>query len=169
MVERDTFVTIADGDQLNEGYFNKCYEFTKNSLHTNDTTTDLNVAGATPQTATKTYTVDGTQIQSYVVISSGGYAYLDELNSAQSTLTLKIETSVKNAASWTIRNNKNLLYFRSGDDIEIGTTVNGNLLYVPTQDEIDDGLDIKLTITSSGGSIGRYPTYTNIQVLIFKH
>jgi len=32
MAERDTFVeTIADSDQLNEGYFNECYEAVKNT------------------------------------------------------------------------------------------------------------------------------------------
>ena len=87
---------------------------------------------------------------------------------------LKIETSEKDADSWTTLLDSEIClagYISGGPTYHIGSGSNSaslNLYYLPTADEKTNGLDVRFTVTITGESSGS-ATFNNIQTLIMVH
>lgn len=79
MTERDSFVTISDGDQLNYGYFNGIYDFcqTVNVKNTNGTTSvTVNSVKSTTTTLITAVSVNVTPTATKGLIIVNGLGYI---------------------------------------------------------------------------------------------
>jgi hypothetical protein len=92
MAERDTFVTVADGDQLNEGYYNGIRtEVT--SLDTERAAvvaidqTEASIDNNTSETLIGGVTISANTVKTGVLVIANGYMRVSYSNNSQSATT----------------------------------------------------------------------------------
>jgi len=160
MVERDTFVTIADGDQLNDGYFNGILGIV--TIADIDTTAD--VSGGVEPSAVSAASI-GTA--NYLIVKMTGQA-LVALNavSKNGVVSLKLEIKEVGGAYGTAYD-KIVCNAKTGTaDATSGSASFYTVEYVHTltAGQKSNGVQIKVTSTSSTGA-GITASYTNAQIV----
>lgn len=113
-----------------------------------------------------TLTVGAGIISRYVKMSFIVYCETTSTVANSGTVQLTIETSEAGAASWTSRFNRNIQYSVSGSTQGLSALQSFVFYYAPTSDEKTNGLDIKITGTSTTGG-GTTGSLTNVQTVIY--
>lgn len=175
MGEKDTFVAVADGDQLNEGYFNELYKAVlKPSVVYTGTGFDTTQSGTGINSDDHTLQIAGGVINDFVIIKiMVSCNAFDGGNNSDAFCQLKIETQETGAGSWTDRLAQTTIWGKTANNSNphyssgIQTI---SLYYAPTAGEKSNGLDVKITSYSdanAGGGATVSASVTNIQTVIW--
>jgi hypothetical protein len=152
MAERDTFVDISDGDQLNEGYFNGIVPGVKlvGSVYTGSDFDATNAGGAA-----HTIQLSASNLSSAAYIEIKMLLYvLAESSGAGSSVSLNVQRQeTGSGAGFTDILATTLVHFVDCDG-STTSDVRGlkeiNLIVTLTAGEKTNGIDIKFTSTGSG-------------------
>jgi hypothetical protein len=119
MTARDTFVTVSNGDQLNQGYFNGILSNTANATRIIQDQAARSITGIT-ETRIGGVTCNANTVTNGVLIIASGDSYNDTAagthtinlrcgtnangtsNTAQKTIARRMDTTARNSGPWTI-------------------------------------------------------------------
>lgn len=176
MTVQNTFVSVTNGDQLNEGYFNGIYQYadvwkqTNISVYTGD---GFDTSATSGSDATVTDTDDHTlqiasdKIENFVLIQvTGNYVRTNYGINCPVSVSLKIETA-ETGGSFTTRFDKIIVSYNDLVTGGVTDTITISFYYAPTSGEKTNGLDVKLSSTSSKTGTSAVASFTNIQTVIF--
>jgi hypothetical protein len=156
---------------MSDGWFNGCITAVTNAKAVAEqvyTSTAFNSSRSTTAGSTAAahvLSVGAGNIATFVRICVTGLSYVDDGNDTNSVY-LKIETA-ESGGAYTERFSQTLLSVSVGVLQQVSTV---EFYYVPTAGEIANGLDVRLTSTSTiGGGGGGDAQFTNIQTVIWSN
>lgn len=160
MVERNSFVTVANDDQLNEGYFNGVYY--GNRILTYDETTDLNVSasssGTTSDSNNKDFTFTSTQLQgaSYIEIIMTGKFTLSAPGTSSTTTnaSVSLNASITAPSADSIYNQALITGSGAEGHESYDNLPSVTLVHKLSASEKSSGITINLAVTASATRSG---------------